>query len=440
VRLRDRIDLNALQALVLAILLVAATIFAVDRLRDLLPPDSLSFAAGRPGSAYFELAERYRRVLARDGIDLEIVETAGSVENAALLADPATGVMAGFLQGGVPLPPDTTVEALAATFLEPLWVMHTGALTDPADPSDWQDLRIAAGEPGSGTRFVVEALAGAVERGIGNHALLPVGGEAAAQALLDGEVDVALYVAPATAPNLQPLFAAPGVSISPIRDREALLRQLPFVQLADVPRSGFDYAAERPPEEVELIAMVGRLVARADLHPALVDRLVNAARTIHSGRDLITNENQFPSTAGVDMAVNAQAANLLADDKPSPLYRVLPYWIVAQVNSFALLLLPLLVILLPLMRIVPGLYQCRMRSRVYRRYPELLEIERDAYHVTDAPGIDKLERRLAAVEAYVLELLLPMGVREYAYTMRMHIDLERHRLDERRRAVADGRA
>jgi TRAP-type uncharacterized transport system substrate-binding protein len=200
--------------------------------------------------------------------------------------------------------------------------MHMGALTDPADPSDWRDLRIAAGEPGSGTRFVVQALAGVVDRGIDDDALVPVGGEAAAQALLDGDVDVALFVAPATAPYLQPLFKTPNVDVSPIRDREALMRQLPFVQLADVPRAGFDYAAERPAEEVELIAMVGRLVARADLHPALVDRLVQAARKIHSARDLITDEDQFPTMVGVAMPVNAQAANLLANDRLSPLYRV----------------------------------------------------------------------------------------------------------------------
>jgi uncharacterized membrane protein len=44
------------------------------------------------------------------------------------------------------------------------------------------------------------------------------------------------------------------------------------------------------------------------------------------------------------------------------------------------------------------------------------------------------------VEAYVLDLRLPMGFREYAYTMRMHIDLVRHRLNERRHAVERGAA
>jgi TRAP-type uncharacterized transport system substrate-binding protein len=436
----DRLDLNAVQALLLAILMVAAVIFAVDRLRDLLPPDRLAMAAGRNGSAYHQLAERYRALLARDGIALEIVETAGSVENAALLADPGSGVQAAFLQGGVPLPADAEVEALAATFLEPLWVMHHGALPGrPADPSAWRRLRIAAGEAGSGTRFVVDAVAGAIEGGLAGNEIVPVGGAAAAEALAAEEVDVALFVAPATAPYLQPLFADPRIETSSIRDREALMRQLPFVQLAEVPRSGFDYAAQRPGQPIELIAMVGRLAARTDLHPALVDRLVQAAREVHSQRDLITDENQFPSAAGVDMDLNAQAANLLAAEGPSPLYRFLPYWIVAQINSFALLLLPLLVILLPLMRILPGIYQWRMRSRVYRRYPELLEIERRAHDASGPGAIDALEARLAHVEQDMLALRLPIGFREYAYTMRMHIDLVRQRLRERRQEVADGR-
>ncbi len=292
--------------------LAAAALFALAVwLLDLLPPDRVTVAAGRPGTAYYQIAERYRALLARDGITVKIVETPGSVANVEALVRPDDPVDAAFVQGGVPLPDDAPLEALGAVFLEPLWVLHRGAIGDPADPAAWSGLAIAAGEPGSGTRFVVDGALQALGIDPASLDLRDMNATASAEALLAGGVDIALFVAPVGAPYLQPLFADPAVRAVSIRDAEALVRRLPFVDLTDVPPSSFDYAGRRPAEQIELVAMIARLVAQSDLHPALVDRLVEAARRIHSGRDLITREGQFPAVTGVDMPMNAQAATLI---------------------------------------------------------------------------------------------------------------------------------
>jgi TRAP-type uncharacterized transport system substrate-binding protein len=433
----DRLDLTWVKLFVFVVLAVAILVFIYYRVVALLPPDRIRFAAGSGGSAYHQLAQQYRSILARDGIEVEILETAGSVENAALVAGPDADADVALLQGGVPIPEDRPVEALAATFLEPLWIMHDGALGDPADPAHWDGLEIAAGAEGSGTRFVIDALTRVVGETMATNDFLPLGGQAAADALLAGDADAAIFVAPVTAPYLQPLFQDSGMTTASIRDGEALTRQLPFVRQVRIPRSGFDYAAEDPPETVELIAMVCRLAAPAVLHPALVDRLIHAARIVHSGRDLITDENEFPSTENVAMPMNAQAEDLIRKP-PSPLYRFLPYWVVAQVNSFALLLVPLLVVILPLMRILPGLYEWQMRARIYRRYPELRDIEREVAEAEDPAQIADLERRLGQVEEHVSRLVLPMRYHEYAYTLRVHIDLIRRKLERKRAAGTAG--
>jgi TRAP-type uncharacterized transport system substrate-binding protein len=429
----SRIDLNWIKLFLFVVLSIAIAYFTYNRILKLLPPDSVTIAAGTEGSAYNDLAQQYRAILARDGIEVEILETAGSVENAARVAGPEADADVAFVQGGVPVPDDRPVEALAATFLEPLWVMHRGALDSPADPTGWRGLRIAAGAEGSGTRFVIDALARATGQSIAGNTLVPLGGAEAADALLAGEVDAAIFVAPVTAPYLQGLFESDRVITAAIRDSEALSRQLAFVQQTTIPRSGFDYAAQHPPEDIELIAMVARLVARADLHPAAIDRLINAAREVHSKRDLITDQNAFPSTTNISMPLNAQAENLLKKP-PSPLYRFLPYWVVAQINSFAILLVPLLVIILPLARILPGIYEWQMRARVYRRYPELREIERAAGSAIDPAEISALESRLGRIEDEVSRLSLPLRYREYAYTLRVHINLVRERLRQKREA------
>ena len=68
-----------------AILLALAGCFVAWQFVNPAPPDSLTIATGQQGGAYLLFAERYQAVLAREDITLNILETAGSVENLQLL-------------------------------------------------------------------------------------------------------------------------------------------------------------------------------------------------------------------------------------------------------------------------------------------------------------------------------------------------------------------
>jgi hypothetical protein len=173
--------------------------------------------------------------------------------------------------------------------------------------------------------------------------------------------------------------------------------------------------------------MVGRLAARDDLHPSLVDRLVSAAREVHSSRGLLQDENQFPSANGATMPMNPQAASLL-ENGPSPLTLILPYWITAQISKFALLLLPALFLLLPLIRLGPWLYQWRMSARVWRHYGDLLDIDREVLARPDPGRLPALEAKLDGIERDLIDLKLPHRFRDRAYTMRLHIGMVRDRI------------
>ncbi|MGV6804711.1 MAG: hypothetical protein ACWA49_10935, partial [Ruegeria sp.] len=64
----------------ISVALVLAVLTAI--LLQLHPPGGLRMAAGPEGGAYIEVAQDYASILSQDDVRLEIVETAGSVENA----------------------------------------------------------------------------------------------------------------------------------------------------------------------------------------------------------------------------------------------------------------------------------------------------------------------------------------------------------------------
>ncbi|HUD32703.1 MAG TPA: hypothetical protein VMR43_06740, partial [Variovorax sp.] len=75
-------------------LTVVALLYTSYHWVDPLPPHRFSIAAGAPGSVYDNFARQYAAILARDGVNLEIRNTAGAVEGLQLLRNPSTGVQA----------------------------------------------------------------------------------------------------------------------------------------------------------------------------------------------------------------------------------------------------------------------------------------------------------------------------------------------------------
>lgn len=416
----------------LGLLLTIGATVALFVLLDLLPPRQLTMAAGQPGSAYHDLALRYRQELAQDGIALRILETPGSVANAAALAE---GADVAILQGGVPAPETVQTEALAAILLEPMFLFHRAGLRIDS-PADWADLRLAGGAEGSGTRAAVLAVLATLGDPLPHDRLLPLGTTAAAEALVAGEIDAAIFVAPVTAPYLRDLLPDPGLGLAQLRDLPAIARRLDFVEVATIPAAGFDYLRRIPPDDVTLPAMVARLVAREGLHPALIDRLVRAAERIHRPPDLITEEGRFPSVEGLGGSMNAQAEALLRDGS-GVLADVLPFWATAQINRVAVLLLPLLFLVLPLLRALPGLYAWSMESRVYRHYDRVLAVDAAADDAATAADFDRLAGELDALDAEARTIRVGRRFRGSAYALRMHIDLVRGRLRARRSALGE---
>ena len=86
----------------------AAIAFAAVVMFSSMPPRRIVMATGPEGSAYYEDGERYRAALAKAGVEVQLLPTVGSVETAAMLRDPHSGVSVGLMQGGVT--PDSLLE------------------------------------------------------------------------------------------------------------------------------------------------------------------------------------------------------------------------------------------------------------------------------------------------------------------------------------------
>ena len=117
-----------------------------------MPPHRIVMATGPEGSAYAEYGKRYRSALAKAGVEVQLRSTAGSVETAALLRDPHSGVSVGLMQGGVVGAANTAgLESLGAVAYEPLWWFRRRE-NQGVGADGLRGRKVAIGPQGSGTR------------------------------------------------------------------------------------------------------------------------------------------------------------------------------------------------------------------------------------------------------------------------------------------------
>ena len=92
------------------------------------PPSRIVMAVAEPGGAYYAFGEKYREILARDKVEVEVRATAGSAENITLLELDESEVQVAFVQGGTHSFAQTdTLVSLATLYYEPLWIFYRSA-------------------------------------------------------------------------------------------------------------------------------------------------------------------------------------------------------------------------------------------------------------------------------------------------------------------------
>ena len=397
-------------------------------------PRHLVVATGRSDGAYYQFAEQYRARFAREGIDLEIRETSGSVENIALLKDPRSGVDLAFVQGGTGAAgPADSLRSLASLYFEPLWVF-TPAARGPTDLRELHGRRLAVGPDGSGTRAVALTLLAA--HGIDGKSarLSPLTGLDAVRALRHHEVDVVFLVAAPGSPTVTEMLGTPGVVLHSVARADAYVKRFPFLTKLVLPAGALNLAADVPPRDTVLLAPAATLVVRADFHPALVDLVLATAETIHGQRGLFEEPRQFPSPDHLEFRLMSEAERYHKSGRPF-LARYLPFWAATLVDRVKVLVLPLLV-LVPLARLVPEAFRWRVRSKILSRYQDVVEVDQDLARQPSPTECDNLLARLDHIEGDVRALRVPLSYTDAYYDLQVHLELVRRRVQEMRQAGA----
>jgi TRAP-type uncharacterized transport system substrate-binding protein len=424
------------------ILIVVAGFWLASRYIQPAPPSTLILATGGEGGAYQRFGAAYKDVLKRYGIEVIEQPSAGSTENLARLRSPDYAVDAAFIQGGTArLQDDDTLVSLGGLYNEPLWIFYRADLESDDKVltriSELRGRRIAIGGTGSGTRHLAMELLYANRLDESNVRLLDQGGLGLAQAFAARRIDVAFVVGPPESAAVWTLLHASGLRLMSLAHAEAYTRRFPHLSKLILPRGAIDMATDQPPRDVQLLAATATLAVREDTHPALIDLLMLAMSEVHSGPGVFQRPGEFPRatlTTGTDFPLSAEAARYYKSGTPL-LQRYLPFWAATLVDRMVVMLIPLIAVLIPVLKIAPGLYNWRIKSRIYQRYGELKFIEAEVEADPARQTREEWLKRIDTIERAVNRLPMPLAFSDMVYTLRAHIGLVREAI-ERKTTVA----
>ena len=394
------------------------------------PPDTIIITSGDQGSLFQRNAEKYEKILARKGVKLKILPSEGSLENLKRLQNPQFHVDVGFVQAGVVAKGQNVDDlvSLGSLSYEPLYLF---CRTDKPFKllSDFSGKTLAVGEQGTGTNVLALTLLelNGIKPG-GATTLLEMDDEDAEKALLEGKIDGAFMMADSAASKtMRDLLRDPGITAFHFSQADAYTRRIKYLNKLVLLEGSIDFGKNIPDHNINLLSPTVELIARADLHPALSDLLLEAATEVHSRAGRYQRQGEFPAPLEHEYRISSDAQRFYKSGK-SFLYRYLPFSMASLLNRILVVIVPLILVLIPGLKSIPVIYRWRIRLRILRWYRALLVLEGDLGPDATSEHQEKLLRRLDQIEESVNNMKVAASFADQFYALRSHITIVRDRL------------
>jgi hypothetical protein len=382
--------------------IVVAALYVTYRLVDPLPPRHFAIAAGAAGSGYDDFAKQYARILARHGVELEIRNFAGAVENLDRLRDPASGVQAALATFGVTQPADADIfYSLGGIFDAAIFIFYRNA--EPVTLfAQLRGKRLSIGMPGTALRLLMLEVLQATDGLDASTHLLDVDYTQAIDALVAGEVD-AVIAPQQDIVRLQHALGAPGIRLMSVAQAEAIAKTVPGLKHVVLWRGLIDLSRDIPNSDVDLLASRNRLLVRKDLHPALQYLLLEAMREVHWPAGPFNRLGEFPAEQPNDLPLSPTAEAFYRSG-PTFWQRYTSFWLSSLLSRITFFIIPVIVTLIPLIGFAPRIYRWLYVRRINQLHRSLGKLERELAQSADKPRLVEYQKRITEIESDVRSL------------------------------------
>jgi len=234
-------ELEALKYLILeqkffAFLFLLSLIFVIYYL-DPSPPKKIRVAG------YTSLVESIHNYFEKEGFDIVLVPSEGSIQNAELLANNDSEIDVAFIQGGaIDSKLAAKIESLGSIAYEPVWVFYQKSLVGKIkNLKDLSNYRVGIGPQKGGTRPLVRDLFALDGINIeGNQHFKVDSYENNDKEFITGKLDAIFVVTPFVDPSIQKLLRQPNAALLNFELSAAYSKKIPHIEEVFLPNASID--------------------------------------------------------------------------------------------------------------------------------------------------------------------------------------------------------
>jgi TRAP-type uncharacterized transport system substrate-binding protein len=387
----------ALSVLAFVILLVVLT--------RLTAPPEFDFLAGPEDSTFYRDAMRFKEILAREGVQLNVIETRGSLDNLRLLLaseEPTAAFMdavgaielaetqAARESGGDPddiVSPFDELTSLGAIYLQPIWIF---VLADSvlAGVEEMNDARLGVGPKGSTSRMLAELLTQDVRDDVSIELVEVAGADEIVEidevinALQSGQVQAVIAAGQPQNRVIDGLLRAPGIRATNVRRAEAYALHFPYLVPVRLPEGGYDLGDNIPADNLLTIAASTELIVKDLFPPPLADLLLQATREVHGEASLFTERDAFPNPHMVSIELSTSAARYY-ESGPPLLRKYLPFQLATWIDRFIMVVVAFGSIAIAVFSILPKLIEMHLDRQLQAAYRRMEEVEKAFFAGSD---------------------------------------------------------
>jgi TRAP-type uncharacterized transport system substrate-binding protein len=398
--------------------IVVAALYIAYRLVDPLPPRHLAIAAGMAGSGYDNIARQYARILARHGVELEIRNSAGAVEDVELLRDPASRVQVALTTFGFTQPADTDIlYSLGGIFDAAIFILYRNEERISVF-AQLRHKRLSVGMPGTALRSLMLQVLKSTDALDTSAVVLGLDPTRAIDALIAGEIDVAIV--PQADGNPLRVLEVPGVRLMSVAQAEAIAKMVPGLKHVVLWRGLINLSRDIPDSDIDLLASRNRLLVRKDLHPALQYLLLEAMREVHWPAGMFNRLGEFPAEQANDLPLSPTAEAFYRSG-PTLWQRYTSFWLTSLLNRIIFFVIPVVAALIPVIGFALPFYRWLHIRRIDQLHRALGDLERELAGRVDRSSSIEHRTQMAKIESAVRRLKVSRPFEVDLHRLRIHL-------------------
>ncbi|AXX91391.1 hypothetical protein CPU12_03095 [Malaciobacter molluscorum LMG 25693] len=403
------------------LLLIIASFYITSKFVKPAPKKEITIAVGSKDAQYYKTALEYKKLLEKEKVKVNILTSKGSIENIKLIEDNLVDVA--FIQNGTITSKNTNkIKAIASIYYEPLWVFYRNEGYKIDYIIQLITKKISIGEIGSGTYDLSLQILKDNKISNENSTIYTYSPSKAKELLLNKKIDAMFIVASHNSKIVRDLLENPNINTFSFKRAKAYSRKYSYLESLKLYEGTIDLYKNLPDENINLLATTANLVVKNNFSQELIRILLKKVKEVHSKKDLFSKENEFPNLTNLKLESNEEA-KIYFKNGDTWLEKIFPYWIAANIDRLKIFLIPLITLMIPLLKGAFPLYQWSMRSKIYRWYDEVKQIERSIPTLKK----DQLEQELKKIQQFQEEISketkVPLSFMGEYYNLLMHINM-----------------